>query len=402
MRLRKKFLILAGAMGIIVAIVSFIGYDTSRQSLQTSVENELRASVGQKAAELDGWLKAKKAIASSSARDLTAMDGDTNLLKRRQALSAGAWDSEVLNIALGLEDGYFNSYIAEDLTGIVDPCKRPWYIEVKSKWPGSRAFYTEAYEDIGTNNIVVSAVAPISNNGQFIGSICLDIALDTLMSLTEVMNYRGEGWGIITESSGNILATSGLGAPMQNIKDLPGLGEHFDDMRIRGRGYVILPAGNDENIVFAYETVPETKYLMGIAVPYDYVFAPLANLKIIYGVLALLGLSVATGVCIFVSDRITAPIVELKFHATQLAKGNLAMGNVAVTSPDEVGELTQAFNTMQDNLRQLIKEMVGISEQMATSTEKLTTYDEQIAASSQELSHLADNMQTAIKKFKLS
>jgi len=357
MPLRKKFLILAVAMGAIIAIVSVIGYDISSQSLQRSVENELRISVAQKATELDGWLKAKKAIASSCASDLTAMDGDTNLLKRRKTLGTGAWDEEVLNIALGLEDGYFNSYVAADLTGIVDPCERPWYIEVKSKWPGSGAFYTEAYQDIGTDNMIVSAVAPISNNGKFIGSICLDIAFDTLVSLTEVMNYRGEGWGIITENNGNILATSGMGKPMQNIKELPGIGEHFDDMRIRGRGYVILPTENDEKIVFAYDTVPETKYLIGIAVPYDYVFAPLADLKIIYGVLTLVGLAVAIVVCIFAYARITAPITELKTHATELAKGNLNIRSMPVTSSDEIGELTQTINTMQENLRQLIKEM---------------------------------------------
>lgn len=401
MQLRKKFLILAGIMGIIIAVVSFIGYAISSQRLQTSVEHELSASVAQKATELDGWLKAKKAIASSCASDLSAMDGDANLLKRRKSLGTGTWDKEVLNIALGLEDGYFNSYIAEDLTGIVDPCKRPWYMEVKSKWPGSGAFYTEAYQDIGTSNMIVSCVAPISNNGQFIGSICLDIALDTLVSLTEVMNYHGEGWGIITEHSGNILATSGLGAPMQNIKDVPGIGEHFDEMRLKGRDYVILPTQNGKNIVFAYDTVPETKYFIGIAVPYDYVFSPLTNLKIIYGTLTLLGWAIAAGVCILVSHRTTSPLLELKYHATQLAKGNLAMKRIAVTTSDEIGELTQAFNTMQDNLRQLIGEVADSSEQVAAATEKLTTSDEKIADSSQELSRTVENMQAAVKKFKL-
>ena len=402
MQLKKKFFVFAGVMGMIVAVISLVGYYNSRQSLQVSVENELRATVREKATELNGWLKEKKAIASSSANDLTAMDGDTNLLKRRKTLGTGTWDRDVLNIALGLEDGYFNSYIAQDLTGIIDPCKRPWYIEVKAKWPDTSAFYTAAYKDIGTDHMVVSAVAPVSSNGRFIGSICLDIALDTLESLTKVMNYHGEGWGIITEDNGNILATSGMGEPMQNIKDLPGIGEHFADMSLRGRGYVILPTKNDENMIFAYDTVPETKYFIGIAVPYDYVFAPLTNLKIIYGVLTLLGLVVSVGVCILTSDRITIPIMGLKYRANLLARGNLVMEKADVNTSDEIGELTQAFNTMQDSLRQLIAEIDNIGKQMSDATEKASDSDKETAASLQELSRLVEKMQAAIQKFKLS
>lgn len=397
MGLRAKFLALAGIIGGIIAVMSLLGYYTSSQSLQASVENELRAYAEKNAAELEGWLKAKKAIGASTGSYLSDMKGDMSLLKRKEALSAFVWDKEVMDIGLGLEDGYFNFYNGKDLTNEVDPRQRPWYIELKQKRANEGAYFVDAYEDISTKRMAVSVIAPVFNKGEFIGGLGVDIALDTLSSITKNMKYHGEGFGIVAEASGNILSTSGLGKPMQNIKDIPEFSEKLSEFLKSESGYLTLD-NSGETLVFAYTTIPETKYLVGIAAPYDFVFAPLMRLRLIYGFLFVFGLIVAVGVCMFVAGKLVNPIGEIRTHALEMSKGNLSLDNMTINSSDEIGELTNAFNTMQNNLRNLIVKMQTTGEQVAFASEELTRNANKSAQDSLHMAETVVNVTSDMEK----
>lgn len=56
MSIRKKFIILAGIVSIILTAVSIIGYSTASSNLQKSVEKELLATVEIQGKSLDGWI----------------------------------------------------------------------------------------------------------------------------------------------------------------------------------------------------------------------------------------------------------------------------------------------------------------------------------------------------------
>ena len=55
MGLRKKFFVLAGLAGLLMAIVSIVGYFTAYNALEESVEGELRETVEAQSKQLDGW-----------------------------------------------------------------------------------------------------------------------------------------------------------------------------------------------------------------------------------------------------------------------------------------------------------------------------------------------------------
>jgi methyl-accepting chemotaxis protein len=108
-----------------------------------------------------------------------------------------------------------------------------------------------------------------------------------------------------------------------------------------------------------------------------------------YAILTLIGILMI----VFASQRfagsITGPVQRLKEHADELAKGNLRMDDLVVESDDEIGALTEAFNTMSRNLRGLIQKMTTTAEQVAASSEELT-------ASSQQSAEAANNVATTI------
>ncbi len=380
MGLRQKFFILAGLAGLLMAIVSIVGYISAYNNLEKSVESELVATVNAQKNQLDGWLNSNAAIATGAANVMTALNGNDTVANMSEILALADNNADILEVGVGNEKAFFQGRHAGNKTGSIDPRERGWYKEGKN---AGKTVFTEAYVDKFTNQLVISAVSPFKNNGQFAGTIFVDIDLNTLDDEVAKLKYHGEGYGIIIEKSGNILATTGPVQKMSDFKQVAVLGNHFDEMVKNGEGYFIVESTSDrDETVFAYATVPGSGWIVGIEVDSDFVFSAVKSLRVTFGALTLVGLALMLFMCMRLSASITGPIIELEAHAKELANGNLTMKDIAVNSSDEIGSLTQAFNTMSNNLRKLITKMATTSEQVAAASEELTASAHQSADAS--------------------
>ena len=99
MGLKQKFLALAGVVGLLMAVMSIIGYYMASSNLQESVETELRATVARDAANLDGWLREKKAVDVSTANTASEMKGDMSRIKTKATMGTIVSDKEILAIS---------------------------------------------------------------------------------------------------------------------------------------------------------------------------------------------------------------------------------------------------------------------------------------------------------------
>ena len=379
MGIRQKFFVLAGLVGLLLAIVSIVGYYTANSNLEESVEHELTVTVRREGADLNGWLMEKGASATNEANLMTAFNGDMARIKSIDALALASSDKQILDINIGMEDGYFASYHTGDGTGRMDPRTRPWYNDAKT---AGKTVFTEPYVDRNTQKLVVSVVSPFTANGQFLGAICTDIGLDVLDEWIANAKYRGEaGSGIIFDKNGQILASAGSEAPMSSVRDVEGIGSHVDEMLQKDNGFFVYE-NQEGSMVFGYSKLPATGWVFGLSVPYDYVFSSVNGMRFTYIILTIIGVLLIMFLCIQFSGRITGPIIELERRATELSKGNLHIQDAVVASSDEIGSLTKAFNTMSANLRNLISKMASTAEQVAASSEELTANAQQSADAS--------------------
>lgn len=398
MGIRQKFFLMAGLIGMVMAIVSCVGYYTAYSNLSASIEKEILATVEVQGQSFDGWLREKAQPAASAASLLAAVDDKKDISSMREMLSLGAHDKDILSLAAGNEEAFFMSWSTGDLTGKVDPRKRPWYTAAKQ---AGKLVFTDAYKDVTKNIMVISAAVPYKDkNGNFRGAICGDISLDVLQQRISDVKYRGEGKGLIIEKSGKILASSVESESMTEVSANDSLKDHFQEMLQKNSGY-FLTQKDGKSVVFAYTTVQSTGWLVGIAVPEDFVFAQMTKLKYTYGILTITGLLLILFVSFNFSNRITRPIVALKEHADELSKGNLRVEDLPVISADELGALTRAFNTMSHNLRTLLQKLAATSEHVAASSEELTASSQQSAEASNHVaatvSKVADGMEDQMK-----
>ena len=96
MGIKQKFAMLAGIMGVLLAIVSILGYYTAYSNLEESMEREISSTVGTQGAELEGWLMEKAKPVTSEADLMTELsDKKLSTEDMRRMLSLAASDKDV-------------------------------------------------------------------------------------------------------------------------------------------------------------------------------------------------------------------------------------------------------------------------------------------------------------------
>ena len=395
MNLKQKFLGLTGLSGALMLIISLIGFYIANSNLQESVESELSVGIAGETAELDSWLKLRAASVDLAANQMQAFNGNMAKLKDKEILSLASSDKDVLDLYLGLSDGYFNYAKGPDLTGKTDPTGRPWY---KSAISAGNLIFTEPYEDVATGKLVISVAKPVQAAGGTIGVVANDISLDSLAGQAAGIKYHGEGMGFIfNKGATSVLASENKDYVGKDASSLEGLGGHVKEMATSDSGYFTYEIDGVEK-VFAYSTVPSTGWVMGIAVPADVVFAPVAKLKYAYCILIPLGIILMAVCCMLFSRAITRPIARLEEHANKLAEGDLRQEELVIASNDEIGSLTNAFNQMSKNIKNLISPMASTAEQVAASSEELTANAQQSADASNNVANTVSDVAAGVEK----
>ncbi|AFM43513.1 methyl-accepting chemotaxis protein [Desulfosporosinus acidiphilus SJ4] len=99
------------------------------------------------------------------------------------------------------------------------------------------------------------------------------------------------------------------------------------------------------------------------------------------------------------SNKISKQINDVAETAEEIAKGNLNIKKFDTSAKDELGKLGRAFNTMVDNLNQLVKQVSSSAAQVAASSQQLSAGAEQSAqASSQVAAAIMEVSQGAEKQ----
>ena len=382
MGIKQKLLLMGTLMAVLVAAICGIGYYKAQDTLTESTSNEIGALLNVEAASIDGWLVQKKQQAVSAANLLAAYDGSPVSMDR-EMMSLASDDKDILDLAYGAEDGRFISWNDGDISAI-DPRGRDWYKEGKA---AGKAVFTEVYQDAVSKKMVVSVSAPYNGkNGAFAGAVCSDITLDTLAARVANLKYHGQGSGIIIDKNGLIIASS-EGEAMHKADETPLLKGRFSEMQQKKNGYFATEKDGEKEIV-AYATVPSSGWIIGIAVPESVAFAQLNSLKVTYAGLTILGVLLVAGI-IFALLRFAATITgateRLMNHVGALAKGELNLPDIPVTSQDELGQLAANFNAMMKSIRDVIRQVAGTAEQLAAASEQLTAGAHQMADSATEI-----------------
>jgi len=100
-------------------------------------------------------------------------------------------------------------------------------------------------------------------------------------------------------------------------------------------------------------------------------------------ILSALGIALVLGT--IMSKKISDQIVAIANNADEIAKGNLKVKSLNISSKDELGQLGRAFKTMTENLINLVEQVSSSSRQVAASSQQLSIGAEQSAQASHQV-----------------
>ena len=376
LNLRQKFTLLAALSGALLIITSLVGYYEAYGHVKASIIDDLDNTLAAHSNKLQGWLDTCGMVATTESRLMTSFNGDMSRILTAEALSLGDTDEYVQEVGLGTETGV----MASRSQGFInrDPRQYDWWYGF-GRDQGKTA-YTEPYRDRIQGNLVISVVAPFYKDNTFLGTVFVDLALDTIENEINSISYNPKaaegrdetvGQAVLVDKKGSILATNGLGKQMDDFADVEGIGSHYSEMLQKEHGFFITENDGEEKI-FVYHTMPKMGWLLGIAVPRSVTAQILSDMRLKFGLVTLVGFIMLTGFSLSFGQYIRKPLVVLKEHAQQIAKGDLRVTKYEIDTGDEIEELATTVADMEHQLRKMVRSIDETASQIAASSEQLT------------------------------
>lgn len=144
-------------------------------------------------------------------------------------------------------------------------------------------------------------------------------------------------------------------------------------------------ASDGTDRIIAYNPVGVNGWSLAMTADYSEISKDV-NTLLRTSVLITLGLLAAIIVAIaLIITRITAPLVAVGKAAREVAGGNLGV-RVAVRSSDEIGALAADFNTMVENLKNLIFDLKKTAETLSVSSQDIQSSIEESAGAAENIS----------------
>jgi methyl-accepting chemotaxis protein len=129
------------------------------------------------------------------------------------------------------------------------------------------------------------------------------------------------------------------------------------------------------------------------------------NLSQILIVVSLLLLSGSLTFMLWIFSRRLKPLYALGEQSHKVAEGDLTLNPLPVKTKDEIGDVTEAFNTMYANLKMVIRgvqetstELAASAEQLSTNTNHTSTATQQVTESIEAVSQDALSSQSQINE----
>lgn len=281
-------------------------------------------------------------------------------------------------VYIGKKDGIFLiSPRPEGLPADYDPTGTDWYKGAETNTKGT-IDVTDAYLSSDGADLMITIATPLEIEGVFEGVIGVDAILSSFSDRVAAVEVGEQGFIIVTDKQGMILAHKDKSLVGTSTKDLP---IFTSENTIDESEYVSLQQINEQTGWTSYVVQPKSEFNAALA-KMDNLFtkgqeqlAKQQGSKMNNAIITLLVLTLIISILgvilgYFISRRITKPITEMVNVTKKISEGNL-QEKIHVTSDDEVGILGDSINVMVDHLRSIVVGLTKITQQVNKTSNQM-------------------------------
>jgi len=389
--LQARLIAFVALMILLTAAVSgAVSYYQLRNLLFDSVAREGRGVAAGYAQLVSEWVSTRMRQVAAL-REVALSEDVLPWLQRFE--QGGGFDL----VYVGYEDRRTVFSTPQNLPPGYDPTARPWYVGAVAA--GEGGFISKPYADASTGQLVVSLSAAVREGGPTAAVVAADVSMDSLVNSLLNNPIPGEGQAFLLHRDGTILAHPNSGLVLKPISEFstdldPARleqiidGDTLADIRAAGTDYFMLA-----------RAVPNTDWVLGIAMKRQVVLAPLDTL--LWGVVAVLAVATAAaaGIASMVLARLLSGLRRIRHALAEIAQGEGDLtARLEIDSEDEIGKVAGAFNTFLGRLHQMFRSLNDEAARLTGGVRNLEATMGTIATESSQLADISSSNAATIEQ----
>jgi len=253
--------------------------------------------------------------------------------------------------------------------------------------PQKKPVWVAPYYDPVGNGWMISCVAPVYRQSEFIGVIGIDVTLDVVVDSVLGVSFLKGGHAFLMNKEGNAIAhrdlvqamvrSGGEPVPIGSLEsDSSAFGAVVVKMRSGTGGIQMVRYADGKRYYVAYAPVTSPGFSLGVVVAESEISEPVRSSEDDINALTsatvtqvvmvdFIAIAIAMAVGAFIARKIVYPIKKLTDLASRIGTGEIdasifTSGALVVepeltARPDEIGELSRSFESMINSVREDIK-----------------------------------------------
>lgn len=250
------------------------------------------------------------------------------------------------------------------------------------------------------NAPVAMVATPIIDDGEIVGALIARMLGEDVIDIVSDIELGEEGYAYMIDRTGTVVAHRDMDLVMEQFNpseevnqnsDLESLANAFNEMIENQSGFTSYRTLDNIDSYLGYDSVESTNWIVGMTVPVNQALTNLYDTRNAILMVTLPIFLAALIIMYFIAGRLTNPIKELTGVINKLSDFDLSYdedheANKYLKRKDEIGEITNAVATMQKNLKDIIYEIMNVSNDLAASSQELSASSEEMLASAEEVS----------------
>lgn len=363
MTLSLRGKLLATSLGVVLLMASLLGvvaFHTLKSRTMNAIQSEAVNYGHAYSVAIGDWMADRKNVVHALV-SLIADNPQAELVPHlKQAFTSGGFGLTYF----GSEQGVMTRQDPSLNTGNYDPRERPWYQDAVK---AGQLIITAPYVSVTMQKLVVTLSEPVRHQGELVGAVGANLALDKLIDEVLAMQVQGEGYAMLLDNSGLIVGHPNKKLALKQVSELaPDLSAAT--FQQWGRENSELHAANIDgrDVLLAVQPVPGTDWLLAMVMYRDVLEAPLTTL-----LWQLMGLTLV--LLLLFSTLLTALFKYLfadlgrvanALHDIAHGEGDLTV-HIKTRSQDEVGQLAESFNQFVARLHGIVSRLRDVTLELA-------------------------------------
>ncbi len=250
--------------------------------------------------------------------------------------------------------------------------------------------------------LITSVTMPIMENNKVIGIIGIDIDLTRLSNLVKDVKLFKTGVASIVSHDLNFtghINEEFIGRPLgETISE--GSGEAINAVA-NGRNYIARDTRTDQKlrtlIPITFDEADQTWSILA-EIPLKQVNAELRTLLVFIAFIGLLSIGIVSIIILYISRKITRPILRTIQSVEEVAEGNLNATIDHTESTDEIGQLARSLETLTQKLREILGGVLSGADNVATASQQMLSTAEILSEGSTEQASSAEEVSSSMEE----